>query len=259
MEDLSTGNVVRKRRTRAETRELLLAAAVKLVENRVVGTDAAPVNPMADVLVTDVLEEANRSLKEADSGARPMTTGAVYNIWPSQADFQSELVERILDEAATPGIDKVRAVTLDGLARRLPWQDVLATAIEIDYLESFEEPAMFIMIGMAALSAPGDVAAAERLANERYVRETGELLGAIVRYAGRELRPGRTMEDLVWAIEALEAGYLLRKRIHPDIPLRPDADGVSALATAAVGVVESFTTPGRGEVPSGSPVDRPEP
>ncbi len=243
MENLSTGNVVRKRRTRAETRELLLAAAVKLVENRVVGTDATPVNPMADVLVTDVLEEANRSLKEADSGARPMTTGAVYNIWPSQADFQSELVERILDEAATPGIDKVRAVTLDGLARRLPWQDV----------------AMFIMIGMAALSAPGDVAAAERLANERYVRETGELLGAIVRYAGRELKPGRTMEDLVWAIEALEAGYLLRKRIHPDIPLRPDADGVSALATAAVGVVESFTMPGRGKVPSGSPVDRPEP
>ena len=170
-----------------------------------------------------------------------MTTGAVYNIWPSQAEFQADLLARILDQAATPGMDRVRAATLDGLARRLPWRAVLAETIEVDYRESFAEPSMFLMIGVAALAAPEEVAAADRAANERYVAETGELLAAIVRYAGRRLRPGRSIEDLVWAIEALEAGYLLRMRVDADIPLREAADGESALAAAAAGIVEAFT------------------
>jgi hypothetical protein len=222
---------------------LLLEAAVRLVMNRIVGDGSAPVNPLADVLITDVLEEANRALRAADPGARTMTTGAAYNIWPAQADFQTDLLSRVLDAAATPGIDRVRAATLNGLARQLPWRAVLADTIEVDYRESFDEPSMFLMIGLAALAAPGDVAAGEQRANERYVAETGELLAAITRYAGRRLRAGRSIDDMVWAIEALEIGYLLRMRIDPEIPLRPDADGTSALAAAAAGIVEAFTEP----------------
>jgi len=243
VDPMSTSGAVRRRRTRDETRDFLLEAAVRLVESRVVGDGSAPVNPMADVLVTDVLAEANRTLREADPGATKMTTGAAYNIWPAQADFQSDLLARVLDEAATPGIERVRAATLDGLARRLPWRAVLAHTIEVDYRESFNEPSMFLMIGLAALAAPGDVAAGEQRANERYVKESGELLEAIIRYAGRRLRAGRSVEDLVWAIEALEVGYLLRMRIDSDIPLRPDADGATALAAAAAGIVEAFTEP----------------
>ena len=238
---MSTDGVARRRRTREETRELLLAAAVRLVRGRIVGDGSATVNPLADVLITEVLEEANRALKAADSGGRTMTTGAAYNIWPAQVDFQADLLSRVLEEAATPGMERVRAATLNGLAGQLPWRTVLADTIEVDYRESFDEPSLFLVIGLAALAAPGDVAAGERLANERYVADTGELLAAIVRYAGRRLRAGRTIKDLVWAIEALEVGYLLRMRIDPVIPLRPDTDGVSALAAAAAGVVEAFT------------------
>ena len=52
---MSTDSAARKRRTRDETRDLLLEAAVRLVESRVVGDGAVPVNPMADVLITDVI------------------------------------------------------------------------------------------------------------------------------------------------------------------------------------------------------------
>ena len=238
---MSIEGVARRRRTREETRELLLTAAVRLVMARIVGDDTVSVNPLADVLITDVLDEANRTAGSAGPDTRVMTTGAAYNIWPTQAEFQADLLSRVLDEAATPGMDHVRAATLNGLARQLPWRAVLAETIEVDYRESFEEPSMFLMIGLAALAAPGDVAAGERLANERYVAETGELLAAIIRYAGRRLRDGRSIADLVWAIEALEVGYLLRMRIDPDIPLRPAADGESALAAAAAGIVEAFT------------------
>jgi hypothetical protein len=238
---MSTNGAVRRRRTREETRELLLAAAVRVVKGRLLGDGSAAVNPLANVLITDVLEEANRALGVADPEAHAMTTGAAYNIWPAQADFQAALLSRVLDEAATPGMDRVRAATLNGLARQLAWRTVLADTIEVDYRESFDEPSIFLMIAHAALAAPGDIAAGEQRANERYVAETGELLAAIVRYAGRRLRAGRSIADLVWAIEALEVGYLLRMRIDPAIPLRPDADGASALAAAAAGIVEAFT------------------
>ena len=204
---------------------------------------SAPVNPLADVLVTEVLDEANRALSADDGAVRGMTTGAAYNIWPAQADFQMDLMARVLDEAATPGIERVRRAALSALARQLPWQEVLAEAIEVDFSESFAEPAMFLMIGVAALAAPADVTAGERRANERYVAATGELLSAIVEYSGRRWRAGRTIEDLVWAIEALEAGLLLRMRRAPEIPLRRDAQGFSVLAAAAVGLVEAFTEP----------------
>jgi hypothetical protein len=238
---MSTDGVARRRRTREETRDLLLTAAVRLVMARIVGDDSASVNPLADVLLTDVLEEANRTASGTSPNGRAMTTGAAYNIWPTQADFQADLLSRVLDEAATPGIERVRAATLNGLARQLSWRAVLADTIEVDYRESFDEPSMFLMIGLAALAAPGDVAAGERRGNERYLAETGELLAAIIRYAGRRLRGGRSIDDLVWAIEALEVGYLLRMRIDPEIPLRPAADGDSALAAAAAGIVEAFT------------------
>ncbi len=216
---------------------------MRLLSERVAADAESPVNPLADVLVTEVLEEANRVLVAVDPAAREMTTGAAYNIWPAQADFQMDLMARVLDEAATPGIERVRSTALSALARQLPWQEVLAEAIEVDFSESFDEPAMFLMIGVAALAAPADVRAGERRANERYVAATVELLSAIVEYSGRRLRHGRSIEDLVWAIEALEAGLLLRMRRAPEIPLRKDAQGFSVLAAAAVGVVEAFTEP----------------
>lgn len=243
---MSTDGVVRSRRTRDETRELLLHAAMRLLTERNAGDGEAPVNPLADVLLTDVLAEANREMRTADPGARKMTTGAAYNIWPGQAEFQMDLMARLLDAAATPGMERVRAATLNGLARQLPWRTVLSETIEVDYRESLSEPTMFLMIGVAALATPGDVAAGERRANERYVAETGELLAAIIRYAGRRLRAGRTIDDLVWAVEALETGYLLRTRVAPDVPLRQDAAAISALGTAAVGIVEAYTEPDDG-------------
>lgn len=217
---------------------------MRLVTERIAGDGEAPaVNPLADVLLTDVLHEANQELKAEDPAARKMTTGAAYNIWPAQTDFQMDVMARVLDAAAIPGIERVRATTLDGLARQLPWQEVLAATIEADFRESYEEPTMFLMIGVAALAAPGDVAAGEQRANERYLNETGELLAAIIRYAGRHLSPGRSIDDIVWAVEALETGLLLRRRVAPDIPLREDAAGASILASAAVGIVEAFTEP----------------
>lgn len=230
-----------RRRTRDETRNLLLDTAIRLLTYRITGNGAGSLNPLAGVLLTDVIDEANREQQAANPKARKMTTGAAYNIWPSQLDFQLELTAHVLEATATPGMERVRGAALSALAQQLPWQQVLAETIEVDFRESFAEPAMFLMIGLEALMAPQDLAASEGPAKERYVAQTGELLSAILAYSGRRLRRGRVIDDLVWAIEALESGYLLRMRVDPDVPLRPSADGYSALAAAAIGIVEAFT------------------
>lgn len=207
---MSTEDTRRRRRTREKTRDLQLEAAVRLVMGRTAGNGAGAVDPPADVLISDVLAGADRAIESAGAGARAVTTGAAYNIWPALADFRADPPSRVLYEAATPGMDRVRAATLNG---------------------------------PAALAAPRDVAAGEQRANQRYVADAGELLEAMVRYAGRRLRAGRTIEDLVWAIEALGVGYLLRMRVDAGIPLRQDAEGTSALASAVAGVMEAFTAP----------------
>ena len=115
---------------------------MRLLSERVAAHAECPVNPLADVLVTEVLDEANRALSETDGAVRRMTTGAAYNIWPAQADFQMDLMARVLDEAATPGIERVRSAALSALARQLPWQEVLAEAIEVGLLGVVRRPAI---------------------------------------------------------------------------------------------------------------------
>lgn len=67
------------------------------------------------------------------------------------------------------------------------------------------------------------------------------LLSNLLRYSKRRLRKGHTIEDLIWAIEALAVGYLLRGRSHPDVPERKGADGWTARARANMGIIEAFT------------------
>jgi hypothetical protein len=52
--------------------------------------------------------------------------------------------------------------------------------------------------------------------------------------------PGRTIEDLVWAIEAIEVGYLIRRRTNPEVTART-ARGRTVVQDAIIGLVEQFT------------------
>ena len=232
----------RTRRTRDETRQLLLDAAVRVVLARSNGEVSASTNPLAGVRITDALEEVNRQLLEHDPSATPMTTGAVYNIWPAQEDFQLSLLDHILTGSSVPGIDRVEAALEAGIARGVGWADLVASCFGIDFDISFAEPTMFVMIGLAALGTPNHIAATNAEPNREYVHITSSLLERIFAHGGRRLVNGRTMEDLVWAIEAIEVGYLLRRRSHPEVTART-SHGRTVVQSAIVGLVEAFTEP----------------
>ena len=61
--------MTRKRRTREETRELLLEAAVRVVLARSNGDIDGSTTPLAGVRITDALEEVNRILHDRDPSA----------------------------------------------------------------------------------------------------------------------------------------------------------------------------------------------
>ena len=233
--------MTRKRRTREETRELLLEAAVQVVVARSNGDLDGSSNPLAGVRITDALEEVNRILRTSDPSAPQMTTGAAYNIWPSQEDFQQALLDKILLDAATPEIDQVKAELHEGLREEADWRALVARCFGKDFEVSYEEPTMVLVLGMAALAPPQQLASMiNAQGNDQYVAETGAILEVILDHGGRCMAPGLSVEDLVWAIEAVEAGYLLRRRANDQITSRTIGDR-SVVQVAILALVEAFT------------------
>ncbi len=238
--------MTRKRRTRDETRELLLDAALRVALSRSNGEHGNSTNPLAGLRITDALDEVNRGLRDRDPDAVEMTTGAAYNIWPNQEDFQAALLDRVMAAAAVPQIEQVRAALDEGLAEGLDWRALVVRCFGTDFEVSFHEPSMFLMIAVSALAAPQRVAETNEQGNREYVAETGRILRKIISHGGRRMAPGRTVEDLVWAIEAIEVGYLIRRRTNPEVTART-ARGRTVVQDAILGLVEQFTV----EAPAG--------
>lgn len=216
---------------------MLLAAAAGLAIDRMRPGPASRYNPLADIRIADVLTEVNRH--DADGGR--LTTGAFYQIWPDQAAFQLELMSYLMDKIATPGAEQIEALAFELVADGAPAEEVFRQIGDADFRWTIASPELFLALGLGALAPIDMVRDAQAGANQRYIRALDHLLTTMLRYAGRQLRAQRSMEDLIWAIEALAVGYLLRSRTHPDIPERTDINGWSARATAYLGVVHAFT------------------
>ncbi|MET4432176.1 MULTISPECIES: hypothetical protein [unclassified Mycolicibacterium] len=236
-ESAAPGNASRRRRPREETRALFLKAGTRVAINRTAEPTARDQNLLAHIRVTDVLGEINAG------EAAQLTTGAFYQIWPSQAEFQRELLTHIMDQIAVPGGEEITALVFNLVAERVDSDEIFRRLADEDFRLTRESPELFLAIGLGALAPADLVRDAQRDANEQYVASLGRVLNGLLAYARRQLRPGRTIEDLIWAIEALSVGYLLRSRTDPDVPERADSEGWSARATAFLGMVEAFTEP----------------
>ncbi len=231
----------RRRRPRETTRELLLCEAEDLLVERLTqGSDS--LNPLAAIRITDVLGSIN-----ARRGAEPaMTTGAAYQIWDSQTAFQDELLDRIMRKVSVPWEERSRASMKAAMDAGLPIDDVIAALGDIA-VEPRESVELSLAAGLSAFVAPKRIRRAEKKANAQYVRVLGGMLEEILAYAGRQVRSGLTIADIVWSIEAIEVGYNLRERSHPELLRHVDAHGRSVAQLASIGIVLSMSEsiPGR--------------
>ncbi len=229
--------VVRRRRPREETRELLLQEAEDLLVERLAG-GSDQLNPLASLRITDVL----RSINARNESEPAMTTGAAYQIWESQTDFQDELLDRIMRKVAVPWESRVREAISAAMDAGLPFADVFAAMSDVE-VPPHESVELSLAAGLSAFVAPKRIRRAERKANAEYVRVLGGMLEEILAYDGRQMRAGLTVADIVWSIEALDVGYNLRERSHPELLRRTDAQGTRVSALAALGIILSMTEP----------------
>ncbi len=221
-------------------------AALRVMATRLEGgtevSDPAA-NPLGGIRITDVLDDVNHHLRAADPQAVLMTTGAAYNIWPTQEEFQVSVLDRIFLDAAKIGDESVRDVLEQAIAEGVEWREVVARCFGADFDLSYDEASVFLMLGVIAMGPRQRLVELSAEPNEVYLAYVSELLQRILEYAGRTLIEGRTLVDLVWAVEAVESGLLLRRRTHPDVPGRRDGTGRTALESALIAVVEAYTQP----------------
>jgi hypothetical protein len=232
----------RRHRPREETKQLLLNAATRVAIARVSSEGPEGHNVLADIRIAHVLAEVNAGIEPSTTYGR-MTTGAFYQIWADQAAFQRELLAHVMDQIATPGADEVEKLALDLVSDNVPASEIFRQISDADFRVTRQSPQLFLALGLGALAPAEMVRDAQATSNEKYIASVDHLLTALLRYAGRRLLPERTIEDLIWATEALAVGYLLRARTHPEIPERTDRNGWSARASAYLGVVYAFTEP----------------
>jgi hypothetical protein len=147
----------------------MLRAATELVcEGISDSSDAAVAAALAHVQLTEVAARATRivaaelaagavpgggSVPDGDAGpardVAPITTGAIYQVWPTQAEFQADLLFYIgeLDAAYEPAIAAVAEIVAAGVAAGQPAELTLAQLVGWSYERTRESPAFYVSLG----------------------------------------------------------------------------------------------------------------
>lgn len=146
-----TAGAGRARRTVAETRELLLRAAVDVLRERAEQAgDHVVAAALAHVRFTQVAERAT-ALVRSTTGPRAasVTTGAIYNLWPNHEDFQVDLLLHVADLQAqlVPGLDETVPRFRDAAARSVPVWEVLRELVEDVHRHYGNDPIFRVELG----------------------------------------------------------------------------------------------------------------
>ncbi len=144
------------------------------------------------------------------------TTGAAYNIWPSQVDFHRELAELVCRETAWSDLTNFQDVIDTALSEQVSWRE-LARRYANAYLErigSQREFFTFIHFVAVALDEPS-VANSLREGYDAYQRDNLAQFEGLALLYELEVAPPYSLQDLVAVLGALAEGFLIRSLIDP--------------------------------------------
>ncbi|MEU7486192.1 hypothetical protein [Streptomyces sp. NPDC042319] len=241
----------RSRRSPAETRALMLEAGVELVRRHAADTsDRALAGPLAHIRLTDVARLATEIAAGRQPGvgpAQPITTGAIYPLWPTQADYQADLMFHLLGPDAYAE-DREAVTELLALADTTAPVETLLTTVAAGYLERARaNPLTYVYLTFYVLGEHPEVRAAARDGYRQLGLGYAAALERLLAREGRRPAPGRTVTDFVVALLAVLEGFCLRARVDPGAPL-PDGPAPRAplpelLGATLVALWNSFTEP----------------
>lgn len=167
-----------------------------------------------------------------------LTSGAAYNIWGSQDEFQNDLAAELATNFAWAGPDLMETsidVTADPIdeLRRLADQ----------YFDAFTSSETYFMtLRFWGVKEPSNRLSTAIRDGYALNREAwADFYGLGIEFAGRRFRSPFTIDDLVAAITATTEGCAIRHRFEPD-PLRL-AEDRHLYSEILVAVLLHFTEP----------------
>jgi hypothetical protein len=220
------------RRAREELRELVVAAGMAILAEEGLRTGG-------DLTFKRVFARV-----EADTGIRLTNASVIRRVWVDQADFQSEIMARVVAGANEVG---QLGAALDLLAPLLDTFDLstpetrwaalveitrLAGEVAIRSRVGTRNWELWVGVWVVTVTNPGNKSDPKlRQALADGLEETGEawdqLFDVIMGRLGLRLRPDLTLRQLTESTGAMAAGYALRQASHdePQVFRRPTGPG----------------------------------
>jgi hypothetical protein len=225
----------------------MLAAAVRVLLRSLHDEDGEALgHSLAHIRVTDVVEEATRvaseELGEPADAYRPLSIGALYQIWPNQAEFQAALLLYLarLDAAVFPSAEMTAELVESGLVGTELIQRTLTDA----WTHTRADPVHRALLGAYTWTENEQVRVALAEKHAAFFAGVSQAWVSTLQAAGRGVRSPFTVGLLAQSVAALIEGFSLQWMADPDALEDPQGDPEWDLATRALSVmIEAFTEP----------------
>lgn len=268
------------RRRRAETRELLLAAGVLLIDEMTHSTrDDLLQRMFAHLSLDDVLDAATRlqlymaehppampveqvPADRADRSDRfsvwladhrseilahpvgdygPVPKASLYRVFESEADFHRQLAKLLFSGRPNESYAMEDvAETIFAADELPPFAETIRLLSDAEFRQTLGLTA-HVDLGATPFLGDPELAAIMREGFERETEALSEFFVLLLGRYGRTMREGLTIVDLHHALDAVFYGFGFRGRIVPEV-MGPDSDAGARLFAAVVeAIVLAFT------------------
>ncbi|HEX9065428.1 MAG TPA: hypothetical protein VF843_09985 [Streptosporangiaceae bacterium] len=240
------------KRTREETRALMLRAATDLVCARLDDSgDEAVSAALAHVQLTEVAARATeivRSEVQADTWDYPVagiTTGAIYQVWPTQADFQADLLFHIaeLDASFGPVIDEVRQIAADRIAAGEPVGRTLAAMLGRSFEHTRSSPVFYVSLCFYLHAGNDRVKQVLRHGQSAFVEAVRPVWQMLLDGYGLRMRQEYDVDQLASVIGLLIEGFALQWVRDPAVAGQDGAFELSLPGRTAQMLFDQMTEP----------------
>jgi len=235
------------RRTMAETRALMLAAATEVVCSAAVddGDDAAAA-ALSHIRVKQVAQAATRMERErlGEQDIPPITIGSVYQIWSTQADFQADLLVHLAERfsALVPGVPESLDRFAAAAAQGVPATEMVRQVLGENHEYTRNNPLFRVILTFYASAANPRVRQALEHLDEAFTAAANTAWQGLLDAYGLRMRSPYRIRHLTTSIAALLNGFHIYSIVRPESLGDPAGDPRWSLLTrSAVALFEDLT------------------
>jgi len=237
------------RRTPQETRELMLRSAAEIIRERALESgDEVLSSVLAGVRLTDVAKRASAIVRAetGDQKAKAITTGAIYQQWPTQGDFQVDLLFHITGQQAAvfPDLPGDTALFRGASAAGVPLATVFMQMMEEVQRHFREDPMSRVELGFLMGVCDPRLQAALAQRQDIFYAAVGQAYEALLDAYHMRIRSPFTIRDLSRTIAAQIVGSTVIWFADPALLDDPmSEDGCSLMSRSILAVLESLIEP----------------